>query len=124
MKLSEFSTDEGFDVLCAITPYVCNVTADEELLNAAKSKIAPHTTGISKAQLVLLGAKKITELLPLALKKHRNDLYNILAALHETTVEEIAKQPLSKTIIMVKEMSEDRELLSFFDSPAKEGGGE
>ena len=124
MKLSEFPTDEGFDVLCAITPYVCNITADEELLNAAKSKIAPHATGMSKAQLVLLGAKKITEVLPLALKKHRNDIYNILAALHKTTAEGIAKQPLAKTIIMVKEMSEDRELLSFFGSPAKEGGGE
>lgn len=124
MKLSEFSTDEALDVLCAITPYVCNITTDEELLNAAKSKIDPTVAGTSKAQMVLLGAQKVTELLPLVLDKHRNDLYNILAILYGLPVEAIAKQPIFKTIVMVKGLTEDKDLLSFFDSPAKEGGGE
>ena len=124
MKLSEFSTDKALDVLCAITPYVCNITTDEELLNAAKSKIAPHATGISKAQMVLLGAQKVTELLPLVLDKHRYDLYNILAILYGLPVEVIAKQPILKTIVMVKGLTEDKDLLSFFGLPAKEGGVE
>lgn len=124
MKLFEFSTDKALDVLCAITPYVCNITADDELLNAAKSKIAPAVAGTSKAQMVLLGAQKVTELLPLVLNKHRNDLYNILAILYELPVEVIAKQPILKTISMVKGLTEDKDLLSFFGSPAKEGGGE
>lgn len=124
MKLSEFSTDKALDVLCAITPYVCNITTDEELLNAAKSKIDPTVAGTSKAQMVLLGAQKVTELLPLVLNKHRNDLYNILAILYELPVEVIAKQPILKTIVMVKGLTEDKDLLSFFGLPAKEGGGE
>ena len=124
MKLSDFATDKALDVLCAITPYVCNITTDEELLNAAKSKITPAGAGTSKAQMVLLGARKVTELLPLALNKHRNDLYNILAILYELPVETISKQPVLKTMAMIKELTEDKDLLSFFDSSAKEGGGE
>ena len=124
MKLSEFSTDKALDVLCAITPYVCNITTDEDLLNAAKSKIDPTVTGTSKAQMVLLGAQKVTELLPLVLDKHRKDLYNILAILYELPVETISKQPVFKTMTMIKGLTGDKDLLSFFGLPAKEGGGE
>lgn len=125
MKLSEFSADKALDVLCAITPYVCNIASDGELLSAAKAKVMPAgDSTVSKAQMVLLGAQKISELLPLFLSKHRSDVYGILSAIYETSVDTIAKQPVLKTLSMAREVVADEDLLSFFGWPAKRGGGE
>ena len=43
-------------------------------------------------------------------------MYGILAVLNETSVDEIAKQSLFKTIGMIREIFSDKDLLNFFKS--------
>ena len=38
-KISELTTEEAVDYLCEMTPYVANISADEELLKVLREKI-------------------------------------------------------------------------------------
>ena len=39
MKLSTVSTDEALNILCELTPYIANISSDEELLKELKKKL-------------------------------------------------------------------------------------
>lgn len=103
------STDKAVDILIEITPYIADIINDSDLRKVIdKYKKTP--------------AKQIeyfAELIPMFLKKHREPVYIILAALNETTVEEIQSQSFAVTVNQIKEIANDKDLISFFTSFAK-----
>ena len=113
-KLSEFGTDECLDVLCEITPHIVNIVSDEEIMNAIGKPM--DKTTVTKIGVMLLGAQKITAVVPLLLKTHRADIYAILSVMGGKSVEEVAKQSTMATLWQIKTLSEDKEFLSFFKS--------
>ncbi len=120
MKLSEFSTDKAADVLCDVSAYAVNIFEDAELMESLKAKMdadAPKTVGEKYA----MGIQKIGQWVPLILKKHRDDLLGIVAAVNDKTVDEIKKQNIIKTMVQIKEMATDKDLLDFFKSCASAG---
>lgn len=103
------STDKAVDILIEITPYVADIINDSDLRKVIdKYKKAPEKQ-----------IEYFSELIPTFLKKHREPVYIILAALNETTVEEIKAQPFAVTVKQIKEIANDKELISFFTSFAK-----
>ena len=123
MKLSEMTTDRAMDVLCEITPCITNITADEELLEELRSAIDPKAVK-TKAELMVKGVEKITKLVPIVLKKRKADVFGILAALNEKTVEEIGKQNIIATMAQVREVVKDKDLMDFFKSCVGSEGSE
>lgn len=123
MKLSEMTTDRAMDVLCEITPCVANITADEELLAELRNAIDPKAVK-TKAELMVKGVEKITKLVPIVLKKRKADVFGILAALNEKTVEEIGKQNIIATMAQVREVVKDKDLMDFFKSCVGSEGSE
>lgn len=120
MKLSEFSTDKAADVLCDVSAYAVNIFEDAELMESLKAKMdadTPKTVGEKYA----MGIQKIGQWVPLILKKHRDDLLGIVAAVNDKTVDEIKKQNIIKTMVQIKEIATDRDLLDFFKSCASAG---
>lgn len=115
MKLSQLSTERATDVLCELTPYIANIVEDSELMESLRSAIDTDKVK-TKAELIAIGAGKVTRLVPIILKKRRSDVYGILAVLNEKSVEEIAKQNLLVTIRQIKGMAKDKELVDFFKS--------
>ena len=113
MKLSELSTERAADVLCEITPYIANLTSDNDLLNTLKEKIG---AGKSMAEIYVYGAKKIAALVPIVLKNHSEDVFGLLSVLNDMDVEAVRKQNVLKTIWQVKELVQDKELINFFKS--------
>ena len=122
MRLSELSTDRATDVLCELTPYIANIVSDEELLEELK-KAVDRKDIVNKAQLLAVGAEKITKILPILLKKRKEDVFGILAVMNEKTVEEIAKQNILITLKQARTAFKDKELIDFFKScmDAEEG---
>lgn len=122
MRLSELSTDRATDVLCELTPYIANIVSDEELLEELK-KAVDRKDIVNKAQWLAVGAEKITKILPILLKKRKEDVFGILAVMNEKTVEEIAKQNILVTLKQAKTAFKDKELIDFFKScmDAEEG---
>lgn len=123
MKLSEMTTDRAMDVLCEITPYIANITADEELLAELRKAIDPKAVK-TKAELMVKGVEKITKLAPIVLKKRKTDVFGILAALNEKTAEEIGKQNIIATMAQVREVVKDKDLMDFFKSCVGSEGSE
>lgn len=123
MKLSQMTTDRAMDVLCEITPYIANITADEELLAELKRAVDPKEVA-TKAELMAKGVEKVTKLVPIVLKKRKADVFGILAALNEKTVEEIGKQNILATMAQVREIVKDKDLMDFFKSCVGSEGSE
>ena len=123
MKLSEMTTDRAMDVLCEITPFIAKITADEELLEELRNAIDPKAVK-TKAELMVKGVEKVTKLVPIVLKKRKTDVFGILAALNEKTVEEIGKQNIIATMAQVREVVKDKDLMDFFKSCVGSEGSE
>jgi mannitol/fructose-specific phosphotransferase system IIA component (Ntr-type) len=115
MKLSELSTDRATDVLCELTPYITNILSDEALLSELRTAI-DFKEANTLAEKMALTASKITNIIPILLKNRKSDVFGILGALNEKSVEEIAKQNFIKTMKQIKDIAKDKELLDFFKS--------
>lgn len=115
MKLSQLSTERAVDVLCEIAPCAMNIMTDEELMSELKKAVDLKGAN-TLAEKIALSVGKFSKIIPILLKKRRNDLFSILGALNEKTIEEISKQNIIKTMSQIKEMTKDKELLDFFKS--------
>ena len=123
MKLSELSTDKATDVLCEISPYAINIMTDEELVAELKAAV-DFKDAETIAEKIALLVGKISKLLPIILKKKKNDLFGILGALNEKSIEEIANQNIIFTMKQIRDISKDKELLDFFKSCTGSEGSE
>ena len=103
------------DVLCEIAPYAMNIMTDYELLNELKGAV-DFSGAATMAEKLALTIGKISKILPIVLKKRKDDLFGILGALNEKSVDEIAKQNVVVTMKQIRDISKDRELLDFFKS--------
>lgn len=115
MKLSELSTDRATDALCEISPYAMNIMTDEELVGELRSAVDfNHANTVAEKMALIVG--KISKILPILLKKRKEDVFGILGVLNEKSVDEIAKQNIIVTMKQVRDISKDKELLDFFKS--------
>lgn len=117
MKLSELDTSRAADVLCEAGAYALNILTDEELATELKSKIE-SSAKMSRLELYAFGVQKISTLLPIILKKHRDDVFGILAAVNGCAVKYIASQNIMVTMQQVKELASDKDMIDFFKSCA------
>jgi hypothetical protein len=117
------STDRATDVLCELTPYITNILSDEALLSELRTAV-DFKEANTLAEKMALTAGKITNIIPILLKNRKSDVFGILGALNEKSVEEIAKQNFIKTMKQIKDIAKDKELLDFFKSCTSMEGGE
>lgn len=118
MKLSELTTEQAADVLCELTPYIANITGDKALLDELAKKF--DIEGKSVAELYTFAAHKYAQLVPMLLKEHREDVFEILAVMNDTSAEAISKQKLMTTLKQAGELFRDKELFDFFKSFGQE----
>ena len=115
MKLSQMTTDKATDVLCIIAPYAMNIMTDEDLIAELKKAVNFKDTN-TLAEKIALTVDKVAKILPIILKKRKSDLFGILGALNEKSIEEIGKQNIIRTMAQIRDISKDKELLDFFKS--------
>ena len=120
MKLSQLTTDEALDVLCEITPAVASIVGDEELMNVIGKAV--KRDGMTRAGMMLLGAEKLSKIVPVVMKEHRSDVFAIVAAVNKVSADEIASQNVIKTSMQIRELCKDKELIDFFRSCAEPVG--
>lgn len=86
MKISEMTTEQAFDVMQKLAPYVSEIVTD----NAVGDVAAEYRETKNAAAIM-------DNLFPLMLVNHREALYNIVAVSTGKTVETVKKQPLADT---------------------------
>ena len=114
MRISEMTTEQAFECMARMVPYVTEIERDQEVVNvkeklreAAKQEDGDLTTG-----------DVIEAAMPLILGKHRNAFFGILGALEGKKPEEIAKQPYAQTVAAVK-ADLTKEFFDFLPSAAR-----
>ena len=112
MKISQMTTDQAAEALIRIAEPASNIMHDEETI-AMLDKLA-H--GDNNALSFI--ADNIVPVSTVLLKTHREDVYEVLAALTEKSREEIAKQKFTQTVKDIKECW-DGDLADFFASSGK-----
>lgn len=120
MKLSEFSTDRAVDVLCEVSVYLTHIICDDELMGELKENLK-LTGEENRAEIMTIAMEKITKLVPLVLRKHKSDVFGVLATVNEVTIDEVAKQNIVKTMAQVRDVVQDKEFVDFFKSCVSEG---
>lgn len=114
MKLSELSTDETFNVLCEITPAVQCILKDESLSNAIGK--AADIKGMTPAGIIMLAVDRFSEAVPILMKTHRDDVFQILASVNRISKEDVAKQRFAVTLSQIDDAIHDEDLINFFKS--------
>lgn len=115
MKLSEMTTERSFDVICEITPYLGNIVDDKALMESLKKTV---NLGQEASQMAVItaGVAKVNKIIPIVLKGHKVDVYGILSVVFDTSVEAISKQNILKTMLMIRDVVKDKDLIDFFGS--------
>lgn len=116
MKISELTTDRAADVLCEVSIYALNILSDKELLASLRMQLEGTDGDRTKAELIAIASEKVAELVPLLLKKHKDDVFGIVAAVNGLTLEQVRQQKIIKTMTAIKEMAQDKDLIDFFRS--------
>nr|DAN08394.1 MAG TPA: hypothetical protein [Caudoviricetes sp.] len=116
MKISELTTERAADVLCEVSIYALNILSDKELLASLRMQLEGTDGDRTKAELIAIASEKIAELIPLLLKKHKDDVFGIVAAVNGLTLEQVRQQKIIKTMSAIKEMAQDKDLIDFFKS--------
>src|SRR5574344_1669925 len=119
MKLSQLTTDDAFDVLCELTPYINNIITDEVLVDELKAKVKA-TGEETKAEIMAMGADKINKLVPIVLKGHKSDVLGILSVVNCVDADEIGKQSIIKAMMQIRDLIKDKDFLDFFKSCAEQ----
>lgn len=116
MKISELTTERAADVLCEVSIYALNILSDKELIASLRMQLEGTDGDRTKAELIAIASEKIAELIPLLLKKHKDDVFGIVAAVNGLTLEQVRKQKIIATANAVREMAQDKDLIDFFKS--------
>jgi hypothetical protein len=82
-----------------------------------------QTETISVGQKMLLVSSKLGKIVPILMKKRRAEMFGILAVLNEKTPEQISAQNILVTMMQVRDLVNDRELIDFFRSCRSTGEG-
>lgn len=110
MKISQMSTEQGANVLVRIAEPVSNIMDDSRVADILK-----EISGMKNVPYIKVFASVISKVVPLALESHRDDLFEIVGALDNKSVDEVKKQNVLKTIKVIQE-SIDKDLIDFFGS--------
>lgn len=110
MKISQMTTDQAADVLVRIVDPVSNIVNDADFINVIEN-LAEADSSVP----VKFFANNLAPIVSVALKSHKADVFEIVAALSKKTTEEVAKQKITETIKDIAD-SWDGELVDFFGS--------
>ena len=119
MRLSDHSTDSAADVLVQITPFVANIAKDQKVIDRLRTPVDKN--GKTVAGVMIEGIERLSDIVPMLLKDHREDLFGIIGAVNKKSASEIGAQKLAETLAQIREVTGDEELLDFFASFSSRG---
>ena len=120
-KISELTANEAIDVLCEVSVYLANIATDDQLTSELTTKLSGGEME-TKAQQFVFGVEKLTNLVPIILKKHKVDVFGVLVALSTKpiTIDEIAHTNVMVVMQNIRKIVQDKDFVDFFKSCVSE----
>ena len=116
MKLSEMTNDQATDAIIRIAPAISNICDDKEMLT-----LIDDLGKMGEMNLLTAVGKLLPKFTTLALKTHKNDLYEIIGALQMMPAAQVGGMNFAETIKAVRE-SYDDVLAGFFTDSVRSTG--
>lgn len=120
IKFDTMTNNQAFDVICKITPAMGRIFSDEEVvknylikLDYEELKREGFSDDEIKVKSAAKGSEMISNLVVLVLEKHRNDVFTIISALNNKTLEEIEHQNPIETFEQTSEFLNHEYLMGF-----------
>lgn len=110
MKISQMTTDQAADVLVRIAQPVSNIMDDEQVADVLRT-----LSGRKGVPYIKLFSEILPKIVPLALKTHRKDLYEVVGAFAEKTARDVGRMNVLDTIAVLRD-SIDQDVIDFFKS--------
>lgn len=114
MKLSDLTTGQAADVLLQITPSIANIAKDQNAIDAV-GRVADFDN-MNRRGVQMVVADRYASFVTVLLRDHRQDVFNILAAVNLTTTEVLESQKITETFRQINEIRDDTELVDFLAS--------
>lgn len=115
MKISQMNNNQAADALVRIADPMGRICDDEELVDMLDT-----FSNLKNVGFIAAIGRMLPRIVAYALKKHREDMYEIIGALDGKTSEEVAKMNFVETVKLVKDSYDDI-LKDFFISSAVSG---
>lgn len=105
MNISEMNTEQAFECMVRLVPYVTEIEGDAQIVEM-KKKMREKGEALTNADFM-------AAIYPLLMRDHRDAVFGIVAAMTEKTVEEVKTQPYKETFAAIK-AGFTKELFDFF----------
>lgn len=113
MKIGEMNTKQLAKCLVTIAEPISAIAKDQKVLEQLQKLSAPK-----KGQpAIVFYADMISGFIPLLLGEHERDVYTIIAAMTDQTIEQVEAQPGMTTYAQIRDFL-DADFMSFFNSAA------
>lgn len=112
MKISMMNTEQAADALVRMAQPVANILDDKDI-----DPILQRFSKSKNKSMTKIVADFIPKIVPLALKTHRDDVFEIVGALEGVSADEVRKFPVLKTMAIIRD-SFDKDLIDFFNFTA------
>jgi signal transduction histidine kinase len=110
MKLFAQKTDEGLDKLLALLPELVDIVADDRTWEIFDKVSESDEKSVKRAD----GFKKMIGLANFLLTEYRGNTFRVVGVLNDMTEQEVADQPLGKTLSDIIGIFTDKDFSSFF----------
>lgn len=111
MKISEMTNDQATEALIRVTAPISRICDDEEMVG-----IMDDLKSMDSIDLQTAIGKLLPKIVTYALKKHKDDLYEIIGALQMMPTAKVGEMNFAQTIKAVKDSYDD--ILSGFFTPS------
>ena len=110
MKISEMTNEQAAEAMIRLSVPFGNLCDDKKI-----TEMIEQYKGLKDGPMIHAFGKMLPEIIMYAFKAHREDLYEIVGALTNQSIEEVAKMNFVKTVNVLKE-SYDDVIRDFFTS--------
>jgi hypothetical protein len=116
MKISQMTADQASDALARLTQPISNIVDDDDV----NDLVVEFANSKDKTPLKIISSM-LPKVVPLALRKHKKDLYEIVGVLAQKNVADVGKMTVLEIMTTFRE-SVDQELMDFFKSSDRRNG--
>jgi hypothetical protein len=111
MKISEMDNEQAANALIRIATPLGNICDDEQITG-----IITRYQEMEETPIIKVIAKFMPEIVSVAFKKHKNDLFEIVGALTLQSADKVSKMNFLQTINVIKDAINDEDMKGFFTS--------
>lgn len=118
INLENLNTNKAFDIICVITPAIGKIIKDKNIQKIFNDRlIREEHSELTDEEFNRLttnkGIEMITDIIPLILKNYREDIFLILSALSDKTIDEIRNQNVLETIEQINLLLNHEGIMGF-----------